>query len=80
MKIQSEEIRLRYFDRRMVIDGKTKISLETARALVGPDAAYHLYSVVGATRIPLAARNRCRKAAAGRRPEKNGRLFSLPVG
>ena len=40
---RSEEIRLRYQYRRLVLSGKARISLESAQALVGPDCAYHLY-------------------------------------
>ncbi len=39
----SEEIRLRYLYRNLVLQGKAKISLESAKRLVGPDCAYHLY-------------------------------------
>jgi hypothetical protein len=46
MTMRSEEIRLRYLYRRLIIEGKAKISFEAARRLVGPDCAYHLYSVV----------------------------------
>ncbi len=44
MKSKSEEIRIRYLYRKMIILGKADISLESARSLVGPDCAYHLYS------------------------------------
>lgn len=44
MKPVSEEIRLRYLYRRLVIDGKVKLSFEAAKRLVGPDCAYYLYS------------------------------------
>ncbi len=44
MKPVSEEIRLRYLYRRLVIDGKVKLSFDAARRLVGPDCAYYLYS------------------------------------
>ena len=47
MKMQSEEIRIRYKYRKMILSGKAKISLESARALVGPDCAYHLYGLTG---------------------------------
>jgi hypothetical protein len=45
MTMQSEEIRLRYLYRRLVIDGKVTLSFESARRLVGPDCAYHLYAL-----------------------------------
>jgi hypothetical protein len=47
MTMRSEEIRLRYFYRRLIVDGKAKISFEAARRLVGPDCAYHLYAGLG---------------------------------
>jgi len=46
MSIASEEIRLRYLYKRLVLDGKIKLSLEAAKGLVGPDCAYHLYPAV----------------------------------
>ncbi len=44
MSDTSEEIRLRYLYRNLVLQGKARISLESAKRLVGPDCAYHLYS------------------------------------
>jgi hypothetical protein len=41
----SEEIRLRYLYRNLVLQGKTRISLEAARRLVGPDCVFHLYGI-----------------------------------
>ncbi len=41
-----EEIRLRYLYRRLLLSGKVRLSYESARGLVGPDCAYHLYGVV----------------------------------
>ncbi|HYA88870.1 MAG TPA: hypothetical protein VEI57_17645 [Nitrospirota bacterium] len=61
MTMQSEEIRLRYLYRRLIIDGKARISFEAARRLVGPDCAYHLYAVAGKTKPksnPRASRSR----------------------
>ncbi len=43
---KSDEIRLRYQYRNLILSGKIRLSLESARRLVGPDCAYHLYSVV----------------------------------
>ena len=45
MTSTSEEIRLRYLYRHLIIQGKIKISLQSALGLVGPDCAFHLYSV-----------------------------------
>ncbi len=39
----SEETRLRYRYRDLVLRGKIRLPIEGARALVGPDCAYHLY-------------------------------------
>jgi len=47
---QSEEIRIRYKYRTMILSGKVKISLDAARALVGPDRAYHLYGFIRPSR------------------------------
>ena len=41
----SEELRLRYLYRKLILDGKIALSLESAKKIVGPDCAYHLYSV-----------------------------------
>ena len=46
MKRSGEEIRLRYQYRNLILSGKVRLSLEAARRLVGPDCAYHLYSIV----------------------------------
>jgi hypothetical protein len=46
MKRSGEEIRLRYLYRNLILNGKIRLSLESARRLVGPDCAYRLYSVV----------------------------------
>ncbi len=45
---KSEEIRLRYLYRSLILSGKARVSLESARRLVGPDCAYHLYGVISA--------------------------------
>jgi hypothetical protein len=45
MTCTSEEIRLRYLYRRLILQGKIKISLRSALRLVGPDCGFHLYSV-----------------------------------
>lgn len=42
----SEEIRLRYLYRDLVLKGRVSLSLEAAKKLVGPDCAFHLYSFV----------------------------------
>ncbi len=47
MNNTSEEIRLRYRYRDLILRGKITLSLEAAKGLVGPDCAFHLYSVIG---------------------------------
>ncbi len=47
----SEEIRLRYLYRDMIVRGKVNLSLDSAKGLVGPDCAFHLYSVMDEKRI-----------------------------
>jgi hypothetical protein len=39
----SEEIRLRYLYRNLILRGKVRVSIESARKLIGPDCAFHLY-------------------------------------
>ena len=41
-----EEIRLRYLYRSLILRGKVRLTLESAKKLVGPDCAFHLYSTV----------------------------------
>ncbi|MDA8098492.1 MAG: hypothetical protein M0042_02550 [Nitrospiraceae bacterium] len=40
---RSEEIRLRYRYRKLILEGKVRLSFDAARRLVGPDCAFHLY-------------------------------------
>jgi hypothetical protein len=42
MNIRSEELRIRYKYRKLILSGKVGISLDSARALVGPDGVFHL--------------------------------------
>ena len=44
MEDRSEEIRLRYLYRRLILRGKVRVTLDAGRSLVGPDCAYHLYA------------------------------------
>ncbi len=41
----SEEIRIRYKYRDLILRGRVRLPLDAARKIVGPDCAYHLYSV-----------------------------------
>ena len=43
MKPEAEKIRIRYLYRRMILSGEIKVSHRTAKRMVGPDCAYHLY-------------------------------------
>jgi len=45
--LKADEIRIRYLYRNLILRGTVKISFESARRLVGPDCAYHLYSMMG---------------------------------
>lgn len=44
---QGEEIRLRYLYRKLIMEGRIRLPLESARKLLGPDCAYHLYGQLG---------------------------------
>lgn len=46
MNPKAEQIRLRYLYRTKVLRGEIKVPLGTAKKLVGPDCAYHLYSTL----------------------------------
>ncbi len=50
MNAKSEEIRLRYAYRNLVLSGKVRLSFESARGLIGPDCAYHLYGMITSAR------------------------------
>ncbi len=57
MSAKSEEIRLRYAYRNLVLSGKIRLSFEAARRLIGPDCAYHLYGMIAGTkRMPRKSR------------------------
>jgi hypothetical protein len=43
MNTHSENTRLRYKYRNLILRGKIKVPRSTAIRLVGPDCAYHLY-------------------------------------
>jgi len=42
----SEEIRLRYLYRKLILGGKIVLSFESTKKLIGPDCAFRLYSMV----------------------------------
>jgi len=43
MKPEAERIRIRYLYRRKILSGEIRVSRHTAKRLIGPDCAYHLY-------------------------------------
>ena len=43
MKAEAERIRIRYLYRRMILSGEIEVHRHTAKRLIGPDCAYHLY-------------------------------------
>jgi hypothetical protein len=46
MKVKTAEaMRVKYLYRALLLKGKINLPLESARKLVGPDCAYHLYFV-----------------------------------
>ena len=47
----SEEIRLRYLYRKLILERKVVLSFESAKKLIGPDCAFHLYSIIDAKTI-----------------------------
>lgn len=46
----SEELRIRYLYRKLILDGKVALSCESAKKIIGPDCAYHCYSVPNMTK------------------------------
>ena len=51
MTNNSEEIRLRYLYRKLILEGKAVLSFESAKKLIGPDCAFHLYSIIDSKTI-----------------------------
>lgn len=45
MNRKAETVRIRYLYRNLVLKQKVRLPLDAAQKLVGPDCAYHLYSV-----------------------------------
>jgi len=43
MKPSAESIRIRYLYRKKILTGEIGLSHNTAKRLIGPDCAYHLY-------------------------------------
>ncbi len=46
MDAKAELIRKKYLYRRLIMSRKMSLSLSSAKGLVGPDCAYHLYGQV----------------------------------
>lgn len=57
MKQLSDDIRIRYQYRKLIIQGKVTLSHEAALRLIGPDCAYHLYSTFPASGKRRPAKN-----------------------
>jgi hypothetical protein len=57
MNKKAEEIRIRYLYRHLVLRGKVRVSVESARRLIGPDCAYHLYSVMDMKKRKMREKN-----------------------
>jgi hypothetical protein len=45
MTNNAEEIRLRYLYRKLILEGKVMLSFESAKKIIGPDCAFHLYAI-----------------------------------
>ena len=65
-----EAARLRYHYRRLILLGRVTLPLETARRIVGPDCAYHLYFRHRQEAPPLRSAPAVR---GGRRPRRRKR-------
>ncbi len=63
---KSEEVRIRHLYRRLILQGKIKLPYEAAVKLVGPDCAYHLYSVLHLKSTGSVRAAKQRKAKADR--------------
>lgn len=46
MDDKAEEIRLKYKYKELILKKKIKVSMESAKSIVGPDTAYHLYQQI----------------------------------
>ncbi|MEN8265204.1 MAG: hypothetical protein ABFR82_17295 [Nitrospirota bacterium] len=45
MNKKAEEIRIKYLYRNLILKKKVKLPLEASMKIIGPDCAYHLYSI-----------------------------------
>jgi len=59
---KAELIRKKYKYRRLILEGKLVLPHEDAVKLLGPDCAYHLYSVEDAKQKPRTTARRHRRA------------------
>jgi len=66
MKPEAERIRIRYLYRRKILNGEITLQRHTAKRLIGPDCAYHLYGVKGKSEAQAA------KARGGKRQKAKG--------
>ena len=68
---KAESIRKRYKYRRLIMSGKMVLPHDDAVRLLGPDCAYHLYSVDGSEDGQKSRRNRKSRKRSTRRPREN---------
>jgi len=50
MKPIAEQMRIRYLYRRKILTGEIRVNRHTAKRLIGPDCAYHLYGKYSITK------------------------------
>jgi hypothetical protein len=60
MNQKAETIRIRYLYRDMVLKKRLRLSFEASLKIVGPDCAYHLYSLDGFRDSPKFSRGKGR--------------------
>jgi len=58
MNRKGEAIRIRYLYRDMILKKRIKLSLEASVKIVGPDCAYHLYSLTDFKDTPVLSKGK----------------------
>jgi len=68
MKPEAERIRIRYLYRRKILSGEINVQRHTAKRLIGPDCAYHLYGFKTKVKAqgPKAKEDKRQKAKEGK--------------
>lgn len=66
---ESEQLRLRYKYRRLIVQGDLRMRRDAATPLVGPDCAYHLYAWENGTAKEIRAKNRPSGPPPGQQPD-----------